>query len=319
MSDSSDDALTRSAGLLPLELKTIRLELSEPTRSIYQAQLKVILLLDDPGMIESQSDLVLAHLDDAVAAAPDAMDKIARTGALLITHQLFLSYAFVVYQETGNRAKLEEAIEDFVSNLVTDICVSAAEAGKTFNPKYIIVSVLDAFKQRLAQDGAEFISRVIGFFFGRKRAAAARKAYLDVTFRMGGKAARRAYFRGNGQHLVDFLKRHESEIVELAVERSRFDSSDTSNILSSEQRAFIWIASLLPPILGVWFVVYLTGWGESFWGVIGLIIVGGITACVIGGLSISVGRLWLVRKITETRLHRMYRHLAGKRVSFGPT
>src|SRR5262245_21811371 len=148
----SHSALTTSAGLLPHELTSVLPALSEPMRSIYKAQLQVIHMLENPGMIEAQSDLVLAHLDSVVIAIPSAAtEQIVRTGAVLITYQLFLAHAFVVYQEDRNREQLQGAIEDLVSKLINDMCASAAAAGKTFDPKLVTASVVATSVKRLAQ------------------------------------------------------------------------------------------------------------------------------------------------------------------------
>jgi hypothetical protein len=305
----SHSALTTSAGLLPPELTSVLPALSEPMRSVYKAQLQVIQMLENPVMIEAQSDLVLAHLDSAVAVPSAATGQIVRTGAVLITYQLFLAYAFVVYQEDRNREQLEKAINEFVSKLISDMFASAAAVGTAFDPQLLALSMSAAYRTRLAQDGPGVVSRVIGFFFDRSKAAAARKAYLDTAFRVVGKAARRSYFRGHGQHLVDFLKRHEAEIIELAVKR---------RILSSSQLAFVWIICSLPVIGGVSGVTYLTGLSGSVLGIIWRAIVWGGTVYITGVMSIFAVYPWLVRRITENRLHRIYRHLEGQPVLLGP-
>lgn len=314
----STNSLSKMSTLLPVELVALIPELPNPTRSVYQAQLNVIRLLEKPEMLEAQSDLVLSYLDQAIALSPvEAKERLARSGALLIGHQLFLAYAFVNYEETQNSARLEEAVTEFVSNVVTDMAVAATEAGKTLNTDTIINDVLDSVGTRVKQDGKEFFSEIVHFLFGIFRNGTARIEFLDMAFRVVGKAARRPYFRGNGQHFVDLLKRHESEIIELAVKRARFGSSETSKILSAGQLAFVTIGSSIPMLLALSGSIFLTGFPHSFWGFLWRMFIWGPITYVVGNNTIGSMFRWLVRKTTENRLRRIYCHLEGRNVPLG--
>ena len=188
--------------LIPVDLTEMLPTMQEPMRSIFSAQLSVINALENPGLIEVQTDLILAHLDEAaISAQSNDVGKIARTGSLLITYQLFIASSFVLFQQNKNRQLLINAIDEFASKLAVDICTSAAEAGKTLNPITVSSSILDAFKKRIQEDGNKFFSRIIKFISDKSKATTAKNSYLDATVRVAGKVSRRRYFNRNGQHL----------------------------------------------------------------------------------------------------------------------
>ncbi len=325
MENSGDHALTKLTSQLPLDVTSVLPALSEPMRHLYKAQLEAINMIDHPEMIEAQTDLVLEYLDDAIVSAKrEEIGRIARTGALLMTYQLFLAHAYVVFQKDGSQGRLNEAVEDFASKLANDMCIGAAEAGKTLNSKEVIEAILGAARKRFEQDGEAFFKKAFNAMFGLSRAEVARRAYLDAAFRAVAKVARRAYFRGNGRHLVDFLKRHEADIVDLAVARSRpsfrerfTKLPDSWKFLSSGMLAWAWLVSFLPAMAAVAGSIYLTGLGESFWGYAWRVPLWLVALMIVGATTQPFFYRWAVKRMVENRLRRIYRRLEGKSVLVG--
>jgi hypothetical protein len=298
-------------GWIPISLKTIEQELPEPISSIYKAQMAVIQAVEKPHMIEGLIDLVLARLDHAVPLDPmTSGDQIVKLGALSISHLLFLSNAWVVYYETGNQKLLEDACVEFAGRLANDICVSALQAGKTFQPKLIAIAILDTVAKNFKCNGKKFFEQIVRSLFGRSKAKTARREYLSLVVRVLGKAARRKYFFGKGQHLVDFLKRHESDILTQDLKEK---------VLSSREQLRVWATLILLPVIVALGLIIITGFGGTVWGHIWRIGLWGGTFIIAFALALGPLRSWLLKSRFENIIKKIYSQLEGQKVSLGPT